>query len=163
MGAKILNNRVVQMLAVPFIAFWIMVAFVERTLLVDIMNWCLVFTAFAVTGVYGRLAFEAIRTGRADRVAHLAIGITLSWIAVLMSRGWVSAYKLLDYEWMRESTVVAFYLFTYIMAGIYHITAPELIDGKIATRGYAVIAFSLTAGGFAAGMMAGLTWAGYRF
>ena len=156
---SLIRSRLTRTAVVLVAAYWIAAFFVPAPLVIVGFSYILIAIAVAVTVAYLPSVVQALAEDRLDRVAQLTIGIVLSWMAIIMARGWGNAIRILDQDWMRNSPIVGFYLFISILAGVLHITAPGVINGKVPQRNWIILGCAIGAGSLVAGVLIGMQFA----
>lgn len=143
---KLLKNPSLLWLVLPLAAFWIVAPFVDADILIAVMNWAVVAVAAAVCVAFAPIVVESLKTGTVPRYAHFGTGIFLAWLSVLMARSWIGLIRALDAPSMAQSKFVAFYVYTAIIAGVFHLTAPGAVGNMIPTRQWIVVGVSVGIG-----------------
>lgn len=140
------GNTTLKWMGIPFIGFWAAAFFIPSEILIQGLNCVLIALAAGVAATYWPTVYQGIKTGQMPRYTHLAIGIFFGWIAMDMTRVWAGLIRIYDLDWMRDSRFVAFYIFTSIMAGVFHISAPGAINGTIPTKNWIHIGIAVMVG-----------------
>lgn len=142
------DNYTIRWLALPFLLFFILALIFPAVFLIKWLSWILVVVAVGVVSTYIVAVWNGLlRSGPMPQYTHLAIGIFLAWTGVVMTRTWSGVIRLYPLEtWMRESYFIAFYIWTTLMAGIFHMTAPGAIDGVVPTMNWIKIGIAVMIG-----------------
>ena len=143
---KFITNPVVKWMVIPFLLFWSIAPFIPTEPLIQSLNWIVVAMSAAVCCTYVPIVIDGFRRRTMPRYVHLAIGIFLAWLAILMSRTWIGLIRWLDYDWMRESSFIAFYVYTSIIAGCFHMTAPGSMVNSVPSRNWIAIGTAVGVG-----------------
>ncbi len=140
------RSRVVKAAIALSAGYWLAAFLLPSILLIQVLNYVLIAIAIAVSVAYLPNVYEALKMDRIDRVAQLSLGISLSWLAVLINRSWVGVIRITDADWMRTSPMIGFYVFLSVLAGVLHITAPGAIDGIIPKRNQIILGAAIGVG-----------------
>lgn len=154
-------NSTIRWMGGPLIIFGILCLIFPADFLIKWLSWILVVVAAGVVGTYISSVWHGLRNnGPMPRYTHLAIGIFLGWLSIVMNRSWVGMIRLYPLEmWMRDSYFIALYVWTTIVAGIFHMTAPGAIDGVVPTENWIKIGIAVMIG-ILLGVVAGVVIAG---
>ncbi len=142
------ENSTFRWLVIPLILFGAFAIVLPAPDLIKYLSWVLAVTAFMVFVTYLGAVWTGLTTnGPMPRYTHLALGIALGWLSIVMNRTWVGMIRAYPLEmWMRDSYFIAFYVWTSIMAGVFHMTAPGAIDGVVPQENWIKIGISVTIG-----------------
>lgn len=142
------DNATIKWLFLPLTIFGAATLMFPAPFLIKWESFILAAIAFVVAITYLGSVIDGLRTqGRMPRYTHLALGIFLGWLSIVMNRTWVGVLRFYPLEtWMRDSYFIAFYVYTTIMAGVFHLTAPGAIDGVVPKENWVKIGVTLTLG-----------------
>lgn len=144
---KLRSNTTVLWMVLPFVMFWSISLFTPTALLIQVLNCILIAMAAGVAATYFPTVREGVRSGEMPRYTHLAVGIFFGWMALVMARSWSGISRVYpEWTWMKDSSFVAFYIFTSIMAAVFHISAPGAINGVIPTKNWIHIGIAVMIG-----------------
>lgn len=142
------NNYTIRWLALPFLLFGVISLIFPAAFLIKWLSWILVVMAIGVVATYIMAVWYGLRRyGPMPQYTHLAIGIFLAWMSVVMTRTWSGIIRAYPLEtWMRDSYFIAFYIWTTLMAGVFHMTAPGAINGIVPTANFIKIGVAVMIG-----------------
>lgn len=152
----LLRSPVIRTASILMAAFAIAAFFVPTPDLIGTLNWVLIFISLMVPVVYLPQIKRAVLSKNVDHVAHLALGIGLSWVAVFMTRTLVETVNATDQTWLRQSIFVAIYVYLHILSGVLHITAPAAVQPERSTRNLPLIFAAMFIAGVVSWLVRGI-------
>lgn len=134
---SLLRHRAVSLVLLPNLIFLaIIFAFGPR--LISVLNVINFGLACGVVFAYLPVAWGILKNDPnwpMDRAAYLGLGIFLSWLATLELRTYSMVWRWMGMpEWLSQSDVLTYALFTQLAAAVLHLAAPEAINSRIPTR-----------------------------
>jgi hypothetical protein len=155
------TNSTIKWLMLPLISYWILCLLFPADFLIRWLSWILVVVAAGVCSTYAISVWHGLtNSGPMPRYTHLALGIFIGWLSIVMNRSWAGMIRLYPLEmWMRESYFISFYVWTSIMAAVFHMTAPGAINGVVPTANWIKIGIAVMVG-IMLGVLVGVAIAG---
>lgn len=104
--------------------------FTPPDVLIDLMNAVALSVALAVMVTYGAAAMRGMKKTSIKRGDILIVGIFWSWTAVALGRTVSILFRNFNYD-LSHTNVVDGWVGLTVIAGIFHLNAPEVIEDKV--------------------------------
>ncbi len=131
-------------------AYWVLVFCLADDIVLELINSIHITIGLAVIYVYTPVMWRDIfiRGLPMGPIHHLALGITFTWLSIVVSRGYSSLFRLTaNHDLLYNYAWLGFFSWLGIIGGVLHITAPKKIKTVvIETREWLPIVIAFTSG-----------------
>ncbi|WP_262027555.1 hypothetical protein [Microvirga sp. Mcv34] len=143
----LIRNRIIWAATAAFGVYWILAAIIPNDEWLAFLRSLLLIVSLAVAIAYSRPVLFALAHHQYDRVIHLTLGITLGWIATLLSSLWGLIWRISGQPaWMLNNDIVGAFFWLQFLAAVLHLTAPGAVDGKVPTRSWLLVGVTIAGG-----------------
>jgi len=141
----LLKTRFVWLFVVPNVVFASVALLTNATDLIVVLNFALVALWVGVCVAYLPPVIIILMDDRPlDRADILALGIFCGGFSIVIIRTWSMIWRIMGKpEWLLESDIVSYALFTSVIAAVLHLAAPGGLNDRVPPRRWISIGISV--------------------
>lgn len=147
-------NRVIVFGIAAFVAYWLAALFIPQQTLLNIINPLSFGAAAGIVVTWLPAAIRAIKEESRGGEWLLILAIFFTWLVVAMQRIYAIAFNWYEspQSWV-DGPMPAFFSYSYLIAGLAFLTAPEVNSEGMRARGFWTLLIAVAIGGFVAGAL----------
>jgi hypothetical protein len=145
--SKLMKTRFVWLFIIPNLVFAAIAYLTEAAQLIVVLNFALVALWVGVCVAYYPPVVVILLDDRPlDRADILALGIFCGGFSIVVIRTWSMVWRILGKpEWLLESDIVSYALFTSVIAAVFHLAAPGGLNDRVPPKRWINIGISIAA------------------